>query len=123
MEPGISGVEGLSVRRRFVGLVVVSVFVLAGCGAEDAVDLPDVPEVPEIQMPNLDVLNEDLLEGANGVKEFLASEYQLTDVGSVDCPGDLALQFDCTVTVAGQERTVTVTVLNENGEFEVSEPR
>ncbi|WP_143229359.1 DUF4333 domain-containing protein [Actinophytocola xanthii] len=110
-------------RRRLVGLLVVPVFVLAGCGAEDAVNLPDVPDVPDIEMPNLDVLNEDLLEGANGVRNFLAQEYQLSDVGNVDCPGDLALQFDCTVTVAGQEKTVTVTVLNENGEFEVSEPK
>jgi hypothetical protein len=108
------------VRRRFACLLAVPVFVLAGCGAEDAVNLPDVPDV---EMPNLDVLDEDLLEGANGVKEFLAQEYQLTDVGSVDCPGELALRFDCAVTVAGQEKTVTVTVLNENGEFEVSEPR
>jgi hypothetical protein len=111
------------VRRRLSVLLAVSVLVLTGCGAEDAVNLPDVPDVPDIEMPNLDVLNEDLLEGANGVKEFLANEYQLSDVGSVDCPGELALRFDCTVTVAGQEKTVTVTVLNENGEFEVSEPK
>ncbi|MCT2583627.1 DUF4333 domain-containing protein [Actinophytocola gossypii] len=110
-------------RRRLVGLLVVPVFVLAGCGAEDAVNLPDVPDVPDIEMPNLDVLNEGVLEGANGVKEFLAQEYDLTDVGSVDCPGELALQFDCNVSVAGEEKTVTVTVLNENGEFEVSEPK
>lgn len=110
-------------RRRLVGLLAVPVFVLAGCGAEDAVNLPDIPEVPDIELPNVDVLNEGLLEGVNGVEEFLAKEYQLTDVGSVDCPGDVALQFDCTVTVAGEDKTVTVTVLNENGEFEVSEPR
>ena len=98
-------------------------FVLAGCGGEVDVNLPDVPDVPDIEMPNVQVLNEDLLEGANGVKEFLAQEYNLNDVSGVDCPGELALQFDCTVTVAGVEKTVTVTVLNENGEFEVSEPR
>lgn len=110
-------------RRRVVALLAVPAFLLAGCGAEDAVNLPDVPDVPDIEMPNLDALNEDLLEGADGVRDFLAREYQLTDVGSVDCPGELALRFDCAVTVAGQEKTVTVTVLNENGEFEVSEPR
>lgn len=104
-------------------LLAFPALALSGCGAQDAVDLPDVPDVPDIELPNLDVLNEDLLEGANGVRDFLAREYQLSDIGRVDCPGDLALEFDCTVTVAGQEKTVTVSVLNENGEFQVSEPR
>jgi len=110
------------VRRLVVGFVAVPVLLLAGCGEGENVDLPDV-SLPDIELPGGDVFNEQLLEGADGVRQFLAEEYQLSDVGSVDCPGELALEFDCTVTVAGEEKTVTVTVLNENGEFEVSPPR
>ncbi|MGH3760300.1 DUF4333 domain-containing protein [Actinophytocola sp.] len=101
-----------------MGFVAVPVFLLAGCG-EDSVELP---EVPDVELPSPDVLNEQLLEGADGVAKILEQEYQLTDVGEVDCPAELALEVDCTVTVAGQEKTVTVSVLNENGEFEVSPP-
>ena len=55
--------------------------------------------------------------------------HQLTDVGSVDCPPTPSLSFekgatfDCTVVVAGEERTVEVSVLNEEGGIQVSEPK
>lgn len=103
-------------RRRVVGFVAVPVFVLAGCGEE-------LPTVPDVELPSPDALNEQLLEGADGVRQVLEQEYQLSDIGDVDCPAEVALEFDCTVTVAGERRTVTVNVLNENGEFEVSPPK
>jgi Domain of unknown function (DUF4333) len=106
------------VRRRVVGFVAVPLFLLAGCG-EDGVSLPEA----EVELPSPNVLNEELLEGADGVRQVLEQEYDLTDVGNVDCPAKLALEFDCTVTVAGQEKTVTVNVLDENGELKVSEPK
>ncbi|MPZ79373.1 MAG: DUF4333 domain-containing protein [Actinophytocola sp.] len=95
-----------------------------GCGEGETSEPPEInpPGVNVPDMPSLDVLDEELLEGADGVRQYLAEQYQHTDVGSVDCPGRLALEFDCAVSVAGQEKTVTVTVLDENGEFEVSEP-
>lgn len=105
-------------RRRVVGFVAVPVFLLSACEQE----LPQVPDV-EVELPSPDALNEQLLEGADGVRQVLEQEYQLSDVGDVDCPAKVALEFDCTVTVAGQQKTVTVSVLNENGEFEVSPPK
>ena len=93
------------------------VFLLSGCGE-------DVPNIDvDVELPSPDALNEQLLEGADGVKQVLEREYQLTDIGNVDCPAELALEFDCAVTVAGEQKTVTVSVLNENGEFEVSPPK
>jgi hypothetical protein len=106
------------VRRRVVGFVAVPLFLLAGCG-EDGVQLPEA----EVELPSPDVLNQEVLEGADGVRQILEQEYDLTNVGEVDCPAELALEFDCTVTVAGQEKTVTVTVLDENGELQVSQPK
>ncbi len=91
-------------------------FLLSGCGEE-------LPEVPDVELPSPDALDERVLEGADGVRKILEQEYQLSDVGDVDCPAEVALEFDCTVTVAGQRKTVTVSVLNENGEFEVSPPK
>ena len=61
--------------------------------------------------------------------EMLEEQYQLTDVGSVDCPPTPSLSFEkgatfeCTVVVGGEERTVEVSVLNEEGGIQVSEPK
>ena len=105
-------------RRRVVGLVAVPLFLLVGCG-EDGVQLPEA----EVELPSPEVLNQEVLEGADGVRQVLEQEYDLTDVGKIDCPAEVALEFDCTVTVGGQEKTVTVTVLDENGELKVSPPK
>lgn len=102
-------------------LFVLPLLVLSAC---DEVAVPEVPEVP-----SLESLSEGALEGADGIKKILAEQYQLTDVGSVDCPPTPSLSFekgatfDCTVVVAGEERTVEVSVLNESGDIQVSEPK
>lgn len=107
-----------------LALAVVPVLALAGCSELPEVDVPDVPDVP-----TLESLSEGALEGADGIAKVLREEYQLTDVGSVDCPPTPSLSFekgatfDCTVVVAGEERTVEVSVLNENGGIQVSEPK
>lgn len=104
-------------------LLAVPLLALAACDAE----LPEVPEVPEV--PTLESLSEEALEGAGGIKQYLEENYQLTDVGSVDCPPNPSLSwekgatFECAVVIGGEERTVEVSVLNENGGIQVSEPR
>jgi hypothetical protein len=117
--------------RNFVrfrlALAVIPALVLAGCSELPEVEVPDVPEVPEV--PTLESLSEGALEGADGIAKMLEEQYQLTDVGSVDCPPTPSLSFDkgatfeCAVVVGGEERTVDVSVLNAEGGIQVSEPR
>lgn len=107
-----------------LALAVVPVLALVGCSDLPEVDVPDVPDVP-----TLESLSEEALEGADGIAKVLEEQYQLTDVGNVDCPPTPSLSFEkgatfeCSVVVAGEERTVDVSVLNENGGIEVSEPK
>lgn len=112
--------------RLLPALFVVSAFVLTACNAE----LPDVPDVPDVpDMGQLESLSESALEGADGIAKMLADQYQITDVGSVDCPPNPSLSwekgatFDCAVVIGGEERTVEVSVLNESGNIQVSEPK
>ena len=112
------------VRLR-IALALVPALALVGCS--EVAELPDVPDVPDV--PSLENLSEGVLEGADGIKKVLEEQYQLTDVGSVDCPPTPSLSFEkgatfeCTVVIAGDERTVEVSVLNEEGGIQVSEPR
>jgi hypothetical protein len=105
-------------------LALIPALALAACSEVPDVDVPDVPDVP-----SLENLSEGALEGADGIKKMLEEQYQLTDVGSVDCPPTPSLSFEkgatfeCTVVVAGEERTVEVSVLNEEGGVQVSEPK
>lgn len=106
-------------------VVAASVLLLAGCSELPEVNVPE--DVPDLS--TLENLSENVLEGADGVRRVLAEQYQLTDIGSVDCPPtpslslDKGATFDCTVEVGGEQRTVEVSVLNESGEIQVSEPR
>ena len=110
--------------RLRLALAAVPVLLLAGCSELPEVDVPDVPDVP-----TLESLSEGALEGADGVKKYLEEQYQLTDIGDVDCPPGPSLSFEkgatfeCTVVVAGEQRTVEVSMLNENGGIQVSEPK
>jgi hypothetical protein len=117
------------VRFRLAAVAVSALaLTLTGCSGE----LPDVnvnvpEEVPDLQ--TLESLSEGALEGADGVRKYLAEHYQLTDIGSVDCPPTPSLSFetgatfDCTVELGGEQRTVEVSVLNESGGIQVSEPK
>lgn len=114
--------------RLRLALVVVPALALAACSDVPDVNVNvDVPDLPDV--PTLESLSEGALEGANGVKRYLEEQYQLTDVSSVDCPPGPSLSFEkgatfeCTVVVAGEERTVEVSMLNENGGIQVSEPK
>lgn len=108
-------------------VVLASVLVLSACS-----ELPEVPEVPDVEVPDLQTLEnltEGALEGADGIRKYLADHYQLSDIGSVDCPPTPSLSwekgatFECAVVIGGEQRTVEVSVLNESGGIQVSEPK
>ncbi len=111
--------------RLRIALALIPALALVGCS--EVPEIPDVPDVPDV--PSLENLSESALEGADGIKKMLEEQYQLTDVGSVDCPPTPSLSFEkgatfeCTVVVGGEERTVEVSVLNEEGGIQVSEPK
>lgn len=106
-------------------IVAAPLLFLTACGEELTVKVPDVPDVPDV--PSLGELSEQVLEGTDGIAQVLAEQYNLTDVGEVDCPPSLDLSegatFTCTVMIAGEERTVEVDVLNADGQIQVSEPK
>ncbi|GAA2807039.1 DUF4333 domain-containing protein [Saccharopolyspora taberi] len=62
-----------------------------------------------------------------GVQQTLEGSYRLGAVESVTCPSGQAVRaqtrFDCQVSVNGAEKTVTVTVKNDKGVYEVGHPR
>lgn len=107
-------------------LFAVSVLALSACDAE-LPEVPDVPDVPDV--PTLESMTEGALEGAGGIAKYLEEQYQITDVGSVDCPPTPSLSwekgatFDCAVVIGGEERTVEVSVVNADGAIQVSEPK
>ncbi|MGH3879068.1 MAG: DUF4333 domain-containing protein [Actinophytocola sp.] len=74
------------------------------------------------------VFDEGALEGDNGVRKILVENYNepAEDIEGVDCPADQEVKqgntFDCKVTIRGEERTVKITVVNEDGQYEVSTP-
>jgi hypothetical protein len=63
----------------------------------------------------------------NGVRQVLTQAYGLPDVTGVRCPSGQVVQvgisFDCAVTVAGQPKTVTLTVQTPDGTYQVSVPK
>ncbi len=71
-----------------------------------------------------DVLEQQSLQ--DGVVKVLNENYGEPDVKNAQCPADEAAQngttFDCTVTIGGQQKKVTVRVLNDRPEYEVGAP-
>ncbi|WP_431923893.1 DUF4333 domain-containing protein [Amycolatopsis tucumanensis] len=63
----------------------------------------------------------------DGVKQVLIGNYQLTQVGDVQCPADQEVKsgatFDCSAVVNGQGKTVTVTIKDDAANYEVAYPR
>ncbi|EMD29364.1 DUF4333 domain-containing protein [Amycolatopsis azurea] len=60
------------------------------------------------------------------VRKILTETYQVTEVGDVLCPANQTVKdgstFTCTVQVAGEGKTVTITVTGEDGRYEVGAP-
>ncbi|SDY64893.1 protein of unknown function [Amycolatopsis xylanica] len=62
----------------------------------------------------------------DGVSKVLTENYGEHDIKNASCPSGQAVKngttFDCKVDVSGQQKTVTVRVLNEKPEYEVGAP-
>lgn len=71
-----------------------------------------------------DVLEQQSLE--DGVVKVLNESYGEPDVTNAQCPANEAAEngttFDCTVKIGGQDKKVTVRVLNDRPEYEVGAP-
>ncbi|MGV9367024.1 DUF4333 domain-containing protein [Amycolatopsis sp. NPDC003731] len=71
-----------------------------------------------------DVLEQQSLQ--DGVVKVLNENYGEPDVKDAQCPANEAARngttFDCTVTIGGQPKKVTVRVLNDRPEYEVGAP-
>jgi hypothetical protein len=71
-----------------------------------------------------DVLDQRSLQ--DGVVKVLNENYGEPDVKNAQCPADETAvngtTFDCTVTIGGQPKKVTVRVLNDRPEYEVGAP-
>lgn len=71
-----------------------------------------------------DVLEQQSLQ--DGVVQVLNENYGEPDVKNAQCPANEAAvngtTFDCTVTIGGQQKKVTVRVLNDRPEYEVGAP-
>ncbi|WIV58740.1 DUF4333 domain-containing protein [Amycolatopsis nalaikhensis] len=71
-----------------------------------------------------DVLERQSLQ--DGVVKVLNESYGEPDVKDAQCPANEAAEngttFDCTVKIAGQDKKVTVRVLNDRPEYEVGAP-
>jgi Domain of unknown function (DUF4333) len=77
---------------------------------------------------NTKVFDEGALEGDGGVKKILVENYNepAEDIGGVDCPADQEVKegntFSCTVTIRDEEMSVGITVVNNDGQYEVGTP-
>jgi uncharacterized protein DUF4333 len=62
-----------------------------------------------------------------GVQTILTDSYGIDKVSNVSCPAGQEVKvgktFDCTVTIDNQQRTVTITVKSDQGDYEVSQPK
>lgn len=62
-----------------------------------------------------------------GVTQTLKGSYNIAGVGTVTCPDgepvEVAHRFDCRVQINGADKTVTVTVKNDQGVYEVGHPK
>ena len=62
-----------------------------------------------------------------GVATILTDNYGIKNVTAVSCPAGQEVKagatFDCTATIDNQQRTVTITIKTDDGEYEVSQPK
>lgn len=72
-----------------------------------------------------DVLDQNAVAG--GVQKILREDFGEGDAQNVNCPKNQPVQtgttFECTATVAGQLKKVTVRVLNNQAQYEVGAPK
>ena len=62
----------------------------------------------------------------DGVKKVLSSDYSITNVDKVSCPSGESVSkgktFTCDLSVGGQAQKVTITIIDDDGKYEVSRP-
>ena len=62
----------------------------------------------------------------SGVSDILSDDFELTDVKSVSCPAEAVAErgekFECTFTSGGEDLSVPVEVLNDDGQYRVGGP-
>jgi len=72
-----------------------------------------------------DVLDERAV--GDGVQKVLREDFGEGDLRDISCPADRPAKtgttFECSVTVAGQPKKITVRVLNEDAQYEVGAPK
>ena len=63
----------------------------------------------------------------DGVAKILKDSYGAEDVKDVECPSDQKAEkdakFECKAKVDGEDKTIAVTVTNDDGEYEVARPK
>ncbi|SDB90696.1 protein of unknown function [Sanguibacter gelidistatuariae] len=63
---------------------------------------------------------------AEGVAEVLSTNFDLTDVEDVWCPAGIeateGTEFECTFTSGGEDLSIPITVLNDEGQYRVGGP-
>ncbi|MBD0021414.1 DUF4333 domain-containing protein [Gordonia pseudamarae] len=62
----------------------------------------------------------------DGVKKVLSTDYNIDNVDKVSCPSGQSVSsgksFTCDLTVGGQQQKVTITIVDDDGKYEVSRP-
>ncbi|GAB03769.1 DUF4333 domain-containing protein [Gordonia amarae] len=62
----------------------------------------------------------------DGVKKVLSNDYSITNVDKVSCPSGESVSegktFTCDLSVGGQSQKVTITIVDDDGKYEVSRP-
>lgn len=77
---------------------------------------------------NTKVFDESALEGDEGVKKILVNDYDVPadKIEGVDCPAEQKVaageSFSCKVTIDGEEQSVTIKIVDDEGKYEVSTP-
>lgn len=70
------------------------------------------------------VFEQEALE--SGVSEVLSGDFELSDVTGVSCPAEVVAergeQFECTFSSGGEDLSVPVEVLNDEGQYRVGGP-
>lgn len=116
------------IRARGALLACLPTMLLAAAGCSSSA-IPGVP-VPVVEETVTEVPEEgsvfDEVAMVDGVRDLLTRSYGVSGVEEVRCPPDQAVKvghrFQCVVVIDGEERSVTITVRTETGEFEVSTP-
>ncbi|MBH0779861.1 DUF4333 domain-containing protein [Nocardia bovistercoris] len=131
---GVVAAFVIAIAGVIAGLVVVNIRESAPqapkpAAAQSPATIPaaaPLTEAPPIVVDTAVVDHLDPLAVQRGVVRVLGESYGVADVREVKCPGEqpveIGVVFDCTARVDGLRKTVTVTVTDRDGTYEVSRP-